>query len=154
MRLRVHAYAHVCVSVRLCVCVLFGQRPQRKRRGRSPVEYRGNLCVPSVCTSVHPPLAPGRLAQASQKLAQATQRLALASQRLALASQRLALASEAGSGFSEASSDLSDASHGWTDGRMAGRIGCTDLLCLLLDFVPSGSLRGRCPAYITATIKK
>ena len=36
---------------------------------------------------------------------------------------------------------------GWTDGR-------TDSPCILQDFVPSGSLRGRCPAYLTANIKK
>ena len=30
----------------------------------------------------------------------------------------------------------------------------TDSPCILQDFVPSGSLRGRCPAYITSTIKR
>ena len=53
---------------------LFGQR---SRRGRSPVEHRGNLCVrPSVRPSVHlsfrpPPLGLQRPAKPSHKLAQA-----------------------------------------------------------------------------------
>ena len=61
--------------------------------------------------------------------------------------------SEAGSGLSKMD--------GWTDGRMDGRMrrtdetdGRTDYPCILQDFVPSGSLRGRCPAYTIATIIK
>ena len=75
-----------------------GSVPGGNRRGRSPVEYRGNLYVrpyvrTSVCPSV-PPKATKRLAQASQRLTQASQRLTQASQRLAQASQRLAQASQ------------------------------------------------------------
>ena len=59
--------------------------------------------------------------------------------------------SEAGSGLPEASSGLEDASHGMVAGEMDGQ---TDSPCILQDFVPSGSLQGCCPAYLTATIMK
>ena len=55
-----------------------GSGPGGNQRGRSPVEFRGNLYVHlSVRTSIHPsvpPEAPQRLAEASQRLAQASQR--------------------------------------------------------------------------------
>ena len=44
--------------------------------------------------------------------------------------------------------------NGWTDGQIDGRTGRTDSPCILQDFVPSGTLWGRCPAYLTATIMK
>ena len=56
---------------------------------------------------------------------------------------------------------LAQASQKWMDGRTDGRMrrtdemdGRTDSPCILQDFVPSGSLRGRCPAYTIATIIK
>ena len=65
-----------------------GSGPGGYRRGRSPVEYRGNLYVrPYVRTYVRPyvrppPRAPQRLAKASLRLAEASLRLAEVSKRL------------------------------------------------------------------------
>ena len=80
---------------------LFGLRP---RRGRSPVEHKGNLYVrTSVRTSVPPPPeAPQRLDQASSGLSKAGSGLSEAGSDL----------SGAGSGLSEAGSGLSEAGFG------------------------------------------
>ena len=74
-----------------------GSGPGGNRRGRSSVEYRGNLCVCpsigpsiqlSVCASVPPSEAPQRLAEASQRLAEASQRPTQASQGPQTASEK------------------------------------------------------------------
>ena len=85
-------------------------------------------------------------------MAQASQRLALPSQRLAHASQSHAQSSERLWPTSER--PLRGMKDAWMDEQTVGQ---TDSPCILQDFIPSGSLCGHCPAYITlitATIMK
>ena len=84
--------------------LFLGSGPGGNRRGRSPVEYRGNLYVrPYVRISVCPSVRPS-----------------------------IHSSSDGPRGGGGRCTDV------WTYGR-------TDSPCILQDFVPSGSLRGRCP---------
>ena len=107
-----------------------GQRLRREPEGTKSCRMQGESVRPSVLQSL--PFLPPAL-----------QRLTQASQRMAQASQRLALACE----LRRTDGRTGRLTGGRTDGQ-------TDSPGILQDFVPSGSLRGRCPAYLTATITK
>ena len=88
-----------------------GSRPEGNRRGKSPVEYRGSMYVPSVCPSVRTfptPTAPG-LSETGLNLSEAGSGLSEAGSGLSGAGSGL---SEAGSGLSAACSGLSAACSG------------------------------------------
>ena len=157
MRLRVHACAHVCVRPSVCLC------PFWATGGDEVLWNTGGICTFRLY--VRPYIPPGPL-KASPDLSEAGSGHSETGSGLSKAGLGLSKAgsgySEAGSGLSEAGFGLSDAMDGqmdgWMDGqmdgRMDGRTGCTEFPCILQHFVPSASLRGRCPAYIIATIKK
>ena len=98
----------------------------------------GGICM-SVC-----PLRTG-----SERPEPASERSESASDRPELAFERPRQASEGPRGGGGKRKE------GWTDGWMdIWRYKYTDSPCILQDFVPYGSLRGRCPAHKIATIMK
>ena len=138
---------------------LFGQRPRREPEGTKSCRIQGESVRPSVCPFLSPLEAPWRLALAIQRLAQdfqspepgfegprpAFERPGPASEKPGPASEKprsQAQDSEKPEPTSEQPEPPSKGPPGegdrWTDG-------CTDSPCILQDFVPSGSLRGRCP---------
>ena len=141
-----------------------GSRPEGNRRGKSPVEYRGSMYVPSVCPSVRTfptPTAPG-LSETGLNLSEAGSGLSEAGSGL----------SEAGSGLSAACSGLAEADSGLQ--RMAqaslklarASLRLAQASCRLAqasqrtDRRMDGTHRfplystGLCPAYLTASITK